>query len=79
MQGTSTSIGVTIPNEDVLQLDAFHYLNGEKVTVKDPACITYKFKAAETNSYFGVISTTAWRESDLAVSLTNRIEGAEHE
>lgn len=46
VEGTSTSIGVTVPNEEVIQLEALHYLNGEKVTVRDPAFVAYKFKAA---------------------------------
>ena len=32
--------------EEVIQLEALHYLNGEKVTVRDPAFVAYKFKAA---------------------------------
>ena len=79
VQGTSTSIGVTIPNEEVVQLEALHYLNGEKVTVREPAYIKYWFKAAETNRYFGMISTETCRESDLTISLTNNVQEANNE
>ena len=77
VQGTSTSIGITIPNEEVLELEALHYLNGEKVVVREPACIHYKFSASETNSYLGIVHTQSCRESDLTVSLTNALWKAE--
>lgn len=77
VQGTSTSIGITIPNEEVVEVEALHYLNGEKVVVKDPASIRYKFKTAETNSYLGIVHTQSWRESDLSVSVTNAFGKAE--
>lgn len=77
VQGTSTSIGITIPNEEVIELEALHYLNGEKVVVREPAIIRYKFKASETNSYLGIVRTQSWRESDLSVSVTNAFGKAE--
>lgn len=67
VQGTSTSIGLSIPSEDALQMEAVHYLNGEKVIIRDSSTIEYVFKTAETNSYFGIIHTQSQRDSSLKI------------
>lgn len=67
IEGTSTSIGVTIPNEEVLELEALHYLNGEKVTVKKPSLVELESVSVQSNSYFGVIRTTSSRNSKVKV------------
>lgn len=67
LTGTQTAIAVSIPDEDYIKLNIVSYLNGELVTIRDPSWIKYKFKTAETNSYFGIVRTEAFRESEIRV------------
>lgn len=67
IQGTSSTIGISLPNEDIVQFQAFQYLNGEKVVVRDVANISYSFRTSETNNYFGVIETNTTRDSTLEI------------
>lgn len=65
VEGTSTSIGVTLPNEEVMELEALHYLNGQKVVVKEPSEVAYFCENCQSNSYFGVVRTASWRKSEV--------------
>ena len=50
-------VGVGLPDDEVVRLEVAHYLSGSKTAVRDPATITHEYRAAETNSYFGLVKT----------------------
>lgn len=76
VDGTSTMLGVSLPDEQYIQINALSYLGGSKTVVREPACIVHKYTSASTNSYFGVIHTQEYRESKVTVTPTNVVSKA---
>lgn len=74
VDGTSTILGVSLPDEQYIQINALSYLGGAKTLVREPACIKHKYTATSTNSYFGVIHTQEYRTNCIEVVLTNKVE-----
>lgn len=77
VDGTSTILGVSLPDEQYIQINALSYLGGSKTTVREPACIVHRYTSASTNSYFGVVHTREYRESEITVTPTNSVNKAE--
>lgn len=73
VDGTSTILGVSLPDEQYIQINALSYLGGSKTYVREPARITHEYETAATNSYFGVIQTREWRRSAITVCPTNGV------
>lgn len=69
--GTATQIGLSLPANESIQIQAISYLNGQSIYVKDIANIKYKFTSSQSNEYFGVIRTVNFRTSDLVINPTN--------
>lgn len=74
VDGTSTILGVSLPDEQYIQINALSYLGGSKTIVREPACITHTYTSTSTNSYFGVINTQEYRTNTIEVVLTNKVE-----
>ena len=55
VDGTSTILGVSLPDEQYIQINALSYLGGSKTTVKEPAKIEHEYECWSTNSYFGIV------------------------
>lgn len=73
VDGTSTILGVSLPDEQYIQINALSYLGGSKTYVREPAAITHEYETASTNSYFGVVHTREWRRSVITVCPTNGV------
>ena len=67
VDGTSTILGVSLPDEQYIQINALSYLGGSKTIVKEPAAITHEYVTASTNSYFGMITTREYRSQKLTI------------
>ena len=74
VDGTSLLLGVSLPDEQYIQINALSYLGGAKTLVREPACIKHTYTATSTNSYFGVIHTQEMRTNTIEVVLTNKVE-----
>jgi len=73
VDGTSTILGVSLPDEQYIQINALSYLGGSKTTVREPSTITHKFESSSSNSYFGVIHTQEYRKDKIVICPTNTI------
>lgn len=71
IDGTSTVLGVSLPDAQYIQVDALSYLGGSKTCVREPAVVIHEYETASTNSYFGVVRTSEWRRSSVTVCPTN--------
>lgn len=74
IDGTSTILGVSLPYEQYIQINALSYLGGSKTTVRDKAVIQHEYECWSTNSYFGVVHTHEYRKSKITVCPTNSID-----
>ena len=74
VDGTSTILGVSLPDEQYIQINALSYLGGSKTTVKEPAKIEHEYECWSTNSYFGIIHTHEYRKSKIKVCPTNIVQ-----
>jgi len=72
VDGTNLCIGMTIPGTE-WTINALDYISGVRVAGNDMTCITVTNRVKETNSYFGVVSTS--RDTEM----TARIEPCESE
>ncbi len=83
-EGTSLVIGMDIPGTDgVAQLNVLSWLSGFRLGVAENARLELEYAAAETNSYFGIVTTrTAKRVKalvepcEIGVSTDDAGEGA---
>lgn len=75
LDGTSTSVGICVPESDTMRLDVVQYLSGSRVSVKDKGTITHEYKCSSTNSYFGLIRTQEHRESRVVVRPAKAMDG----
>lgn len=73
VDGTSTILGVSLPDEQYIQINALSYLGGSKTYVREPASITHEYECWSTNSYFGVIHTQEYRKNKINVCITNTV------
>lgn len=76
VDGTNLLLGVSLPDEQYIQINALSYLGGSKTLVREPACIKHTYTATSTNSYFGVIQTQECRTNCIEVLLTNSVQSA---
>ena len=76
VDGTSTILGVSLPDEQYIQINALSYLGGSKTYVREPACIKHTYTSSSTNSYFGVIHTQEYRTNTIEVVPTNKVESS---
>ena len=78
MNGTSSSIALSVPDDSTLRLQVCEYLNGEKVSVRDASDVRYEYFSTSTNTYFGLIHTAEYRQSKIEVRpvQTNSVEEA---
>ena len=79
VDGTSTILGVSLPDEQYIQINALSYLGGSKTYVREPASITHQYECWSTNSYFGVIHTQEYRKNQINVCLTNTVNAVQAE
>lgn len=77
VDGTSTILGVSLPDEQYIQINALSYLGGSKTIVREPACITHQYVSVSSNTYFGVIHTFETRTNSISIALTNTPENVE--
>ena len=74
IDGTSTILGVSLPYEQYIQINALSYLGGSKTTVRDKAVVQHEYECWSTNSYFGVVHTHEYRKSKITVCPTNIVD-----
>lgn len=65
--GTSTILGVSLPDEQYIQVNALSYLGGSKTCVREPSRIRHEYESSSTNSYFGVVRTVENRKGSIEV------------
>ena len=73
VDGTSTILGVSLPDEQYIQINALSYLGGAKTVVREPARIEHEYECWSTNSYFGVVHTHEYRKNKVTVCPTNDV------
>lgn len=57
-EGTDLAVGISLPGTDgILSCQALNYLSGFRLGVAEGSALTVAYTTAETNSYFGVVST----------------------
>lgn len=67
-EGTDLAVGMTVPgSEGALTLDALNYLTGFRLGVAENAQLKVKYTCAETNDYFGCITTRIYKHIDAKV------------
>lgn len=73
VDGTSTILGVSLPEEQYIQINALSYLGGSRTSVKEPSVITHEYETWSSNTYFGVIHTGGYRKNKITVCPTNSV------
>lgn len=67
-EGTDLAVGITVPgSEGALTLDALNYLTGFRLGVAENARLKVKYTCAESNEYFGVVTTRINKTIDAKV------------
>lgn len=62
VEGTDLSVGFSLPGmEGEANFTLFNYLSGFKVTTSESSKVGLEYSCAETNDYFGVITTRVFK------------------
>lgn len=78
VEGTDLAVGINFPAaEGEAQLQLLNYLSGFRLAVDRNAIMSVKYTTAETNSYFGLISTRTAKSVDAKVSPCETIARAD--
>ena len=78
VEGTDLAIGITIPQADgAAQLDVLNYLSGFRLGVAENAGLVVRYSVAESNEYFGVITTRTAKTIDAKVTPCETTAAAE--
>lgn len=78
VEGTDLAVGINFPAaEGEAQLQLLNYLSGFRLAVDRNAIMRVKYTTAETNDYFGIISTRTAKTVDAAVEPCETIEQAD--
>ena len=72
VDGTNLAIGMKIPGTE-LNLSVLDYIGGVRVAGQDSTHITVTHEMAETNTYFGVVTTS--RRSTLTADIEPLADG----
>ena len=73
VDGTNLAIGMKIPGTE-WSVSVLDYIGGVRVAGQDSTHITVTHEVAETNTYFGVVTTS--RSSTLTADIDPRADGA---
>lgn len=79
-EGTDLAVGFSVPGtEGVCQLNLFNWLSGFRLGVAENSILHVRYTTAETNSYFGVITTRTAKSVDAKVTPCEieRADGAQ--
>lgn len=71
VDGEDDLVGIALPTEADIQINAIHHINGDKIVVKDASSIQHEWKVASSNSYFGIIKIYECRYGKISVCPTN--------
>ena len=67
-EGTDFALGVNVPTaEGTFQFDLINYLSGFRLGVAENARLELKYTHAETNEYFGCVTTRTYKTVDAVV------------
>ena len=67
-EGTSLVVGMDLPGTDgIAQLNLLSWLSGFRLGVAENARLQVRYQHAETNSYFGCVTTRIWKDVDACV------------
>ena len=67
-EGTSLVVGMDLPGTDgIAQLNVLSWLSGFRLGVAENARLQVRYRHAETNSYFGCVTTRIWKDVDAVV------------
>jgi hypothetical protein len=66
-QGTLTNVGLTVPNNNLMQVQIASYLHGDNISIRDKSKVIYRWSTSETNNYFGLIKTMNNRKGSIKV------------
>lgn len=68
VEGTDLSVGFSLPMaEGESNFTVFNYLSGFKTTTSESSRVKLRYTCAETNDYFGVISTRTTKAVDAEI------------
>ena len=71
IEGTDLAVGLNIPSTDgALQFQLLNYLSGFRLAVAENAALEMTYTTAETNDYFGIITTRVSKTVSATVSPT---------
>jgi hypothetical protein len=67
-EGTDFALGINVPTaEGTFQFDLVNYLSGFRLGVAENARLELKYTHAETNEYFGCVTTRTYKTVDAVV------------
>ena len=75
-EGTSLIVGMDLPGTDgIAQINVLSWLSGFRLGVAENARLQVRYQHAETNSYFGCVTTRIWKDVDAVVEPCEVLAG----
>lgn len=57
--GSSTTIGVVLPTENLVNFEVLNTLDGCKIKIKEPCCIVHHFTMTNSTTWFKFFETSS--------------------
>ncbi len=57
--GSSTTVGVVLPTENIVNFEVLNTLDGCRISIKEPCCIVHHFTMTNNTTWFNFIETSS--------------------
>ena len=71
--GSSTTIGLILPSENITNFEVLNSLEGSKIKIKEPCNVYHYFAMTNTTTWFGLVDSKSAAHSLILLSPSNSI------
>ena len=69
--GSSTTIGLILPSENITNFEVLNSLEGSKIKIKEPCNVYHYFSMTNTTTWFGLVESSSVANSLIWLYPTN--------
>ena len=70
---SSTTIGLILPSENIINFKVLNSLEGSKIKIKEPCNVYHYFAMTNTTTWFGLVETSSAANSLISLYSTNAV------
>lgn len=71
--GSSTTVGVVLPTENIVNFEVLNTLDGCRISIKEPCCIVHHFTMTNNTTWFKFFEKSSIADSLIWLFPTNAV------